>query len=339
MYGIRLFREPFTLATGLGIAAAAAPYVASGVNYASAGKTNKKSRKFAENMYWTERNNALEDWTRNNEYNSPSAQMARFKAAGLNPAMIYGHGAVGNAGPVANVSGPTPNTSAPQMDTSVGEKSLQGYQLGITSGVTKSLLQQNLENEKKRNELMEAQRIHELASADAASTGASQGKFKLRIDQELEPWDKSVRRSQSHISSNMVDKSFADAQMATQDWQNHPQKISQENALRIWQRNEIQAKVEQINQQVKQSAIRFPGELKQQWETLQNTIKTGDLLKVEQQIKQLEFQAKQFDSPDEIIEILNNIKSLLPSFFVPLGGGKPSAPASGSRKGYYNLNY
>lgn len=34
----------------------------------------------------------LEMWNRANEYNSPSAQMARYTAAGLNPNLIYGSG-------------------------------------------------------------------------------------------------------------------------------------------------------------------------------------------------------------------------------------------------------
>lgn len=45
----------------------------------------------------------IDMWKMQNEYNSPSAQMARFSAAGLNPNLIYGQGSAGNA------------TSAPQM--------------------------------------------------------------------------------------------------------------------------------------------------------------------------------------------------------------------------------
>lgn len=40
----------------------------------------------------------LEQWMRENEYNSPEMQMARLKAAGLNPNLMYGQGTVGNAG-------------------------------------------------------------------------------------------------------------------------------------------------------------------------------------------------------------------------------------------------
>lgn len=39
----------------------------------------------------------MEMWRLNNEYNSPEAQMARFKSAGLSPHLIYGQGNPGNA--------------------------------------------------------------------------------------------------------------------------------------------------------------------------------------------------------------------------------------------------
>lgn len=39
----------------------------------------------------------MEMWRIQNEYNSPSSQMARYQAAGLNPNLIYGQGSSGNA--------------------------------------------------------------------------------------------------------------------------------------------------------------------------------------------------------------------------------------------------
>lgn len=41
---------------------------------------------------------SVEMWNKQNEYNSPAAQMERFKSAGLNPHLIYGQGSPGNAG-------------------------------------------------------------------------------------------------------------------------------------------------------------------------------------------------------------------------------------------------
>lgn len=41
-------------------------------------------------------NKNVDMWNKQNEYNSPSAQVQRLKDAGLNPALVYGDGAVGN---------------------------------------------------------------------------------------------------------------------------------------------------------------------------------------------------------------------------------------------------
>lgn len=48
----------------------------------------------------------LEMWNRQNLYNSPEAQMARFKAAGLNPHLIYQQGNAGNSANIPNYQPP-----------------------------------------------------------------------------------------------------------------------------------------------------------------------------------------------------------------------------------------
>lgn len=57
------------------------------------GTANRAQRRYNDRVAWRERVWALEDWNRQNEYNSPASQMARLKAAGLNPNLVYGHGA------------------------------------------------------------------------------------------------------------------------------------------------------------------------------------------------------------------------------------------------------
>lgn len=49
----------------------------------------------------------LEMWNRQNDYNSPAAQMERFKSAGLNPNLIYGQGSPGNATQLPKFTAPT----------------------------------------------------------------------------------------------------------------------------------------------------------------------------------------------------------------------------------------
>lgn len=60
-------------------------------------KQNEASRQWSMDMYDRQRLDNLEDWNRQNEYNTPEAQMERFKAAGLNPNLIYGRGSSGVA--------------------------------------------------------------------------------------------------------------------------------------------------------------------------------------------------------------------------------------------------
>lgn len=45
----------------------------------------------------------LEQWHRENRYNSPSAQMARYRAAGLNPNLIYGQSNTAGASPELSI--------------------------------------------------------------------------------------------------------------------------------------------------------------------------------------------------------------------------------------------
>lgn len=67
--------------------------------------TNKANKQLAEYAYQKD----LEMWNKQNEYNNPLNQMARLKAAGLNPHLVYGNGAVGNT------TGGIPQYNAPHL--------------------------------------------------------------------------------------------------------------------------------------------------------------------------------------------------------------------------------
>lgn len=70
-----------------------------------------------------ERKAALEDWNRENAYNSPAAQMQRFQAAGLNPNLIYGQSNTGGSLSSPSIAGSltsgapasAPTSSAPTV--------------------------------------------------------------------------------------------------------------------------------------------------------------------------------------------------------------------------------
>lgn len=63
--------------------------------------------------------NQLKAWNLENEYNTPSAQMQRYKDAGLNPLLIYGNQ---QSGASLNV-GQTSGSSLPNVNTSSGNTS------------------------------------------------------------------------------------------------------------------------------------------------------------------------------------------------------------------------
>lgn len=81
-------------------------------------KTNKDSREWQEKMYGLQRQHALEDRDYENQYNSPAEQMRRLKAAGLNPNLVYGHGADATMGSTRSSSVGGWNPTAPQVSFS-----------------------------------------------------------------------------------------------------------------------------------------------------------------------------------------------------------------------------
>ena len=101
-------------------------------------------------MYEKQRADSMADWQRQADYNSPQAQMIRYKQAGLNPNLIYGSA---TNSPMAQMK---------QADLETSE--LPPYQLNKNSvgeaiGTYQNLLitNQQVDNLKKTNENIQAQ--------------------------------------------------------------------------------------------------------------------------------------------------------------------------------------
>lgn len=97
---------------------AAAGIAAAGqlLNSGIQGGMNTATRKWNEKMYGVQRKDALADWAMQNEYNSPLQQMARLKAAGLNPNLVYNNGATHSAQAVQKSDMKQWSPQAPQFD-------------------------------------------------------------------------------------------------------------------------------------------------------------------------------------------------------------------------------
>lgn len=84
-------------------------------NLAAVREQNRGNMELAKYKY----DRDVEMWNMQNEYNTPSAQMARFAQAGLNPNFMYGQGSAGNAASAPQMETPTLNAYT-QQDFGIG---------------------------------------------------------------------------------------------------------------------------------------------------------------------------------------------------------------------------
>lgn len=98
--------------------AAGATIASSGANAYAQGRMNKKTREWNDKQYERTRRDALADYETQNLYNSPAAQMQRFREAGLNPNLIYGQSNEGAT--VRSSDTPSWNPRAPEFNLDPG---------------------------------------------------------------------------------------------------------------------------------------------------------------------------------------------------------------------------
>lgn len=137
------------------------------VNSIAQGANNRKQREFAVEMYNRQRADALSDWSMQNAYNSPEQQMARLKAAGLNPNLVYGSGAVANnASGVRSSSPGSYNPHAPSWGNIPGTFIGTYYDAQIK--------QATVDNMAEQKKVLQSQAVKNIA--DAVLKGALKGR-------------------------------------------------------------------------------------------------------------------------------------------------------------------
>lgn len=161
---------------GVGEALTAAAIGAQVYNTSSQAKSNRKSRKFAREENEKARQFALDDWNRTNAYNSPAAQMQRYKEAGLNPNLIYGQ--TNTADAVSSYKANPYQEQAPTFDSS---PLVQGASLYYDNQIKR----QTVENAAAQKALIEAQTKAALSQAAAAIQNALTGEFDLGLKKDL----------------------------------------------------------------------------------------------------------------------------------------------------------
>jgi hypothetical protein len=213
---IRLFREPISVGTAAILAGS--QLLGQGVNAYAQGKMNKKTREWNEKMYNQQREHALADWRMQNEYNSPSAQMARLKAAGLNPNLVYKGGADAVSGPVRSTDVKGWNPTPPQVDPNTAGNVLSMYQNLKMRELQTDNLKQNMEYTKQK--ILEG-----IAKTNKAISETDFTKFKLgqgmrmadltyqtnveRLNQVKQSIGESQARTEATISDTAIRKALA----------------------------------------------------------------------------------------------------------------------------------
>ena len=170
------FENFSNFSSGLGGIAGAAMSLIGGIGSGiSARKNRKLARELAQKQQDFMSNEAekayqrnLEMWNKQNAYNSPSAQMARLQAAGLNPNLAYGSLSAGDAGNAPAYNPPSvaqpsdalfsnPYEGVERAGTSLTNSSLAMAQIAQTQANTKNVDLQNYKLAVENSTLLPAQ--------------------------------------------------------------------------------------------------------------------------------------------------------------------------------------
>lgn len=131
------------------------------LNMAASALANYQSKQYSKELMDYQNDINVANWEREMQYNTPSAQMQRYKDAGLNPNLIYGQGSSGT-------------TSAPSVSQSnfKAQKLLEGNEVIQQFYATRNLLKDielkdaelGLKHEQKRNLTLQGNRYSAEAS-------------------------------------------------------------------------------------------------------------------------------------------------------------------------------
>ena len=193
--------------------AAAVPLIGSALNTganvyntAAISANNRKGRAFAREMYARQRADALSDWSMQNEYNSPNAQMERLRAAGLNPNLVYDNGAAYTASPVRSSNAPSWNPDAPQLNLSGVANSLQSYfDIKLKQAQTDNL------NAAKDVAVQDAvyraaQTAATVAGTEQTKVSTKQGEFNLQMAESLK--QVTLEKAAAELAKTRADTQF-----------------------------------------------------------------------------------------------------------------------------------
>lgn len=161
----------------------------SAMNNKAVRDTNKANMEIAKyQAQWQQQENekayqrSLNMWNLQNEYNSPTQQMARIRAAGLNPNLVYGSGVTGNS------SGSTPQYEPAKFNAPTMQ-AYRGWNLGISDAISQFLAYRTakaqVDNMEAQNSLIRQQTATEATKQANIAASTSRSEFDLNMAKEL----------------------------------------------------------------------------------------------------------------------------------------------------------
>lgn len=185
----------------------AANSINNAANIAAQSNINRRTREWNEKMYGQQRADAMADWNLQNEYNSPTSQMARLREAGLNPNLVYGKGADNTAGVVRSSSTPAWNPEAPKFD----------FQSPFNDMYNFEMRQAQIDNLKVQNTVNVQEALLKAAQTEQVAQNTTTSVFDLQQKNALAPYV--LEASQANVRKLNADVDFTRSQNTRADQQ------------------------------------------------------------------------------------------------------------------------
>lgn len=156
---------PFPVAAAIG---AGASLLGGAFGNRSRKRESKRQREWSESM-----------WNKQNAYNTPKMQMERLKAAGLNPALMYGQGNVGNAEKAL----PYQQPQIENIGANVAQSAASGAQIDLVNAQKQVLRAEAIQKLANAGQsTATANRTNQLVQAELSNIQAGTSKISKEID-------------------------------------------------------------------------------------------------------------------------------------------------------------
>ena len=158
---------------------------------------------------------SVDMWRMQNAYNSPSQQMERLRAAGLNPNLVYGSGSV-----VGNNAGSPPSYNAPHINpVSNGGFVSDAVQHGLFTSKQLAQMDKSMALQDSQISVQDAQIAKTAAETASIVQNTARSRFDLDLAQELrktsvETANANLQNMYSQINQRSIDAEYKKAEIA-----------------------------------------------------------------------------------------------------------------------------